>query len=152
MAVKGLNELAGKIYEDNKDKGFNVAEENIGQTLMLVVSELSEALEADRKDRFADLKKFTNSLTEDAYFENMRSYGYDTPEKARQYMPYEEWVEANFAREFRCSVKDTFEDEIADAIIRILDLCGAFGISIEDHVSLKLQYNKSRDYKHGKNY
>ena len=44
-----LNELCKEIYNENLEKGFNVAEDNIGQVLMLIVSELSEALEADRK-------------------------------------------------------------------------------------------------------
>jgi NTP pyrophosphatase (non-canonical NTP hydrolase) len=53
---------------------------------------------------------------------------------------------------FEALIKDTVEDELADVIIRALDLCGHLGIDIEKHVELKMQYNKSREYKHGKNY
>jgi NTP pyrophosphatase (non-canonical NTP hydrolase) len=49
-------------------------------------------------------------------------------------------------------IKDTVEDELADVIIRTLDLCGYLGIDIEKHVELKMRYNESREYKHGKNY
>lgn len=40
--------------------------------------------------------------------------------------------------------------ELADAIIRILDTCAAVGIDIEEAIEIKMAYNKSRSYKHGK--
>lgn len=46
-------------------------------------------------------------------------------------------------------MKDTFEDEIADALIRILDMCGHMDIDIAKHVYQKLLYNRTRGYKHG---
>lgn len=52
----GLNDLAAKIYEANAAKGFWDNERNIGELLMLVVSELGEALEAHRKGRMNDPK------------------------------------------------------------------------------------------------
>ena len=42
--------------------------------------------------------------------------------------------------------------EIADAIIRLLDWCGAKDIPIGDIVSKKLAYNRGRPYKHGKKF
>lgn len=39
--------------------------------------------------------------------------------------------------------------ELADALIRILDFCGAHDINIEEAVKLKSLYNKSRPYRHG---
>lgn len=56
-----------------------------------------------------------------------------------------EWNEDDFRR----YVKDTFEDELADTIIRVLDLCGWLSIDIERHVELKMKYNELRPYKHG---
>ena len=53
---------------------------------------------------------------------------------------------------FEHHVKDTFEDELADAVIRILDLCGAKGIDIEKHIELKMKYNETRERMHGKKY
>jgi NTP pyrophosphatase (non-canonical NTP hydrolase) len=47
-------------------------------------------------------------------------------------------------------IKDSFEDEIADCIIRLLDLCGFMGINIEKHIQLKMWFNEFREYKHGK--
>lgn len=40
--------------------------------------------------------------------------------------------------------------ELADAVIRIADLCGHLGIDLDRIVSLKMNYNDKRPYKHGK--
>ena len=53
---------------------------------------------------------------------------------------------------FETEIKDTFEDEIADTVIRLLDLSEGLGIDLETHIRLKLQYNKTRPYKHNKAY
>jgi NTP pyrophosphatase (non-canonical NTP hydrolase) len=39
--------------------------------------------------------------------------------------------------------------ELADAIIRILDLCGALGIDIESAVETKHEFNAARPFRHG---
>ena len=40
--------------------------------------------------------------------------------------------------------------ELADCIIRIFDTCGKYGIDLEEAIELKMEYNESRPYKHGK--
>lgn len=42
--------------------------------------------------------------------------------------------------------------ELADAVIRIADLCGALGIDLEEVIAKKMGYNESRPYRHGKKY
>ena len=42
-----------------------------------------------------------------------------------------------------------FPIEIADAVIRIFDLCGYLGIDIEQAIDIKKKYNLSRGYRHG---
>ena len=133
-----LNELSKEIYEANKLKGFDVKECNIGQTLMLIVSELSEALEADRKGKKDRLKFFEQEL------------GYARL-KIEDYEPENEnfkWI----TNRFETTIKDTFEDEIADTFIRVMDLVGALEIDIEKHIYLKRMYNSQRQFKHGKAY
>ena len=39
--------------------------------------------------------------------------------------------------------------ELADIIIRVLDLCGAYGIDIGQVLDEKMAYNRTRTYKHG---
>lgn len=40
--------------------------------------------------------------------------------------------------------------ELADCIIRILDYCGRYNLPIEQAVYEKMEFNKTRPYKHGK--
>lgn len=42
--------------------------------------------------------------------------------------------------------------ELADIVIRVLDLCATEGIDLEDFVEEKLLYNAQRPYKHGKKF
>lgn len=42
-----------------------------------------------------------------------------------------------------------FGVELADAIIRILDLCGYLGIDVGELVELKHGYNRTRPFRHG---
>ena len=44
-----INRLAKEIHKNNVSKGFYDKEKNIGEMLCLIHSEVSEALEADRK-------------------------------------------------------------------------------------------------------
>ena len=39
--------------------------------------------------------------------------------------------------------------ELADCIIRIFDFCGLHNIDLEKALSLKMEYNKTRPYRHG---
>ena len=121
--LEGLNKAASGINKANAEKGFYDEKREIGTLLMLCVSELAEALEADRKDEYAELENF---------HVNVKSFG--------------------FKNSFESCIKDTFEDEIADTVIRLLDLCGHLKVDIEQHVKLKLEYNAKRPNKHGKKY
>lgn len=49
-------------------------------------------------------------------------------------------------------LKDTFEDELADAVIRICDLAESEGINLEWQIKKKMEYNKTRPIKHGKQF
>lgn len=42
--------------------------------------------------------------------------------------------------------------EMIDCLIRILDWCGYAGINVDELLATKHEFNKSRPYKHGKNY
>lgn len=101
--MQNLNILAQQIHENAKAKGFWDQPRNTGEVFMLIVSELSEALEADRKGRRASLE---------GYELYKRDAGFDVDV-------------------FKAQIKDTFEDEIADVVIRILDWCFVERLNIE---------------------
>ena len=42
--------------------------------------------------------------------------------------------------------------ELADAVIRIADLCGHLGIDLDAVIRLKMTYNEGRPHKHGKQF
>lgn len=40
--------------------------------------------------------------------------------------------------------------ELADAVVRIMDYCGYKGWDLESAIKLKMDYNETRPYRHGK--
>jgi len=60
----------------------------------------------------------------------------------------------NFEKDgkFALHIKDTVQDELADAVIRIFDLCQGMNINLEWHIEQKMKYNATREKLHGKNY
>lgn len=86
-------DLIKRVQKNSKDKGFYDVEVSDEQKLMLIISEVSEAVEADREGRLA------------------------------RPMP-EDWQTLNdedFKMTFLRNVKDSLEDELADAVIRMMD-------------------------------
>lgn len=129
-----INQLAKEIHENNKKKGFYEGEKNIGEMLALIHSEVSEALECDREERYC----------------NMHIPFDDAGNTTFNDLQHEEDI--MFEEFFKMDVKDTFEDEIADIMIRCMDLAAFKGIDLEAHIKAKIRYNSLREYKHGKKY
>ena len=89
-----FGELMEQCHETAVSKGFDIANQNMGEILMLVVCELSEAVEADRNNKYANMKGNFN--------------GY-----------IDRGTDAGFKQFFTNNIKDTHEDEIADAVIDV---------------------------------
>ena len=133
-----LNELSKQIHENAKSKGFFDNEKNIGEMLCLIHSEVSEALEAVRTNKY-----YSNCVDKQKWFiKGMADKNYGATFNDDLF----------FKEQFENRVKNSFEDELADVIIRVLDLCGYKGIDIEKHIALKMKYNSMREHKHGKQY
>lgn len=105
-----LNALRDECYKIACEHGWHDEEHSERHFLCLVISELMEAVEADRIDRHADLESLNDA--------------------AREYP----WV-----RCFALYVKDTVENELADAAIRILDLAGLQDCDIGEAVTVRLK-------------
>lgn len=131
-----INELAIQIHENNVSKGFYDSEKNIGEMLCLIHSEVSEALECDRKGKYSNIHR--------VYDEFDMATTYD--DLIRESDPIQ-WESL-----FKQEVKDTFEDELADIMIRCMDLAAYKEIDLEAQIKLKMKYNSMRPHKHGKKY
>ena len=104
-----LNELRDRAYKTACNHGFHDEELSNEHCLCLVISELMEAVEADRNNKYADRKSFKD------YYEDEEPH-----------------YNADFKYSFEKYIKDCVEDEFADACIRLLDLAGLRNISIDD--------------------
>ena len=127
-----INDQCKQQHINMLRKGFD--SKDFPRDLMLIVSELSEALEADRKGNDA------NNLPE------------CTAKSLLNRIGDSDLDECVWKRFFESYIKDTIQDEIADALLRIMDLCGKYKIDIDTHVAIKSYYNSLRKQKHGKKY
>lgn len=96
-----LNELRDRTYKTACEHGFHDKELSNEHLLCLVISELMEAVEADRKGKRADRESFKSSYEDEE--------------------PHDD---VNFKYCFEKYIKDTISDELSDAVIRLLDLAG----------------------------
>ena len=109
--MKDLNKLSKEVFEANKAKGFHEEEHSVEHMLCLVISELMEAVEADRKGRKADMEHYVDILGSPAHKNGISN---------------EDWSHL-----FQHTIKDSVEDELADAVIRLLDTAGAWGLAVD---------------------
>ena len=96
-----LNELRDRAYKTACEHGFHDKELSNEHLLCLIISELMEAVEADRKGKRADRESFKSSYEDEE--------------------PHDD---VNFKYCFEKYIKDTISDELSDAVIRLLDLAG----------------------------
>lgn len=95
-----LNALRDECYKIACEHGFHDEQLSERHFLCLVISELMEAVEADRRDKPRAKVDYLELQMENAIDDD------------------------DFTHNFECFIKDTVEDELADAAIRILDLAG----------------------------
>lgn len=112
-----LNKLRDKAYQCAVLHGWHEEKKSNRHWLCLVISELMEAVEADRKGRHANVNM---------YHEICRSYIPSIPKKNGFIFAYEE------------TIKGTVEEELADACIRLFDYAGVTGYDLDD-----FDYNES---------
>lgn len=187
------NKLRDDAHANSLEHGWWEGTPSDKHFLCLVISELMEAVEADRNNIRADVEQYMNRIEHSRICQGLDDE-----------IPKEKGYEVSFERH----IKDTVEDELADAAIRILDLAGAHNINLNGrfciqnvvtkrksfteniyaivkdlvnykytleeqlnyclmqieafseflninlvkHIELKMMYNKTRAYKHGKKY
>lgn len=108
-------ELSQEVHSLAAIKGFWNTRHNIEHYIMLVITELSEAVEAHRSRKRAKWREFRSM--------SLESGG---PDRIiyRQIAPFS-------ARAFETYIKDTVEDELADTVIRLGDITAAFKVNLK---------------------
>lgn len=104
------NELKEKAHANAVNHGFWQERFSNEHYLMLVVTEIAEAVESDRKDMRAFLVQFEAGL---------------------KYTPKNVTHNERFVSVFNNVIKSSIEDEMADIAIRLADLAGALGIDFD---------------------
>lgn len=107
-----LNTLRDRAYKIACEHGFHDEELSNEHCLCLVICELMEAVEADRKGRLGEKCKSRFNIDYNRY-----------PALVEE--------EKRFKSSFEKNVKDSLPDELADAVIRLFDLAGMRNISLE---------------------
>jgi len=97
-----FKELIEKIHHNAIDKGFWEDVNDRRRPLMLIISELGEAVEAHRRGKRANKDECIRDLTT-----------------------------LGFSESFKKNVKDTLEDELADTVIRLLDYSGKYAVKAD---------------------
>lgn len=137
-----LNNLAAAIYGNARDHGFwDDGERNFAEMLMLVTSELAEALEEHREGR----PNVYHSINARRVYRVVDASGADWTTNPNGLSL------GNTYTGFRVKPEGVAV-ELADALIRILDTMHSLGVDIDAVVADKMAYNATRPFKHGKAY
>lgn len=104
MTGKELDYI-GRAYDIAYSHGFHEKECSMEHLLMLVISEVGEIIDADRRGRRANLGMFGK--------------------ESESAQPVDK-VDTHWKFCFEEFVKDTVEDELADVCIRLFDFCGEY--------------------------
>ena len=113
MTIMNLNDLSKEAFSIAKANGWHDEEHSNEHFLMLIITEIAEAVQADRKSRYADIAQFQEYQT---------YYG--------SFLPSEETRTIRFREDFEAYIKNSVEDELSDIVIRCLDLAGLRGINL----------------------
>ena len=115
MSKMKLNELRDKAYRTACGHGFHDQELSNEHFLCLVISELMEAVEADRRGKRANVDWFEKKISTSRICQGLDP---DIPKERGYEVAYNE------------TIKGSIEEELADAVIRLLDLAGLRGIAL----------------------
>lgn len=159
MEEGGLNGLAHEIHAIAVGKGWwpeDPKSRNFAEVLALIHSEVSEVLEDWRDGKPIDQISYTLVGSLPPEF----PYAVTVVGKGEQYLvkpdtggPVQTFTREQFLnllRIWKVPVKpDGIPIELADIIIRVLDVCAAHDIDIQRAIAEKMDFNRTRPERHG---
>ena len=154
-----LNELAQAAHETARSKGWYEDERTFGDYIALFHSEVSEALQAYRKtgDVYAVTWNFklrgkrlesTDPLLTGEADQLWIEYVEEDGTYTRRPLDMPGDLVRLRAAGYECKPTGV-PIELADVIIRVADFTAAFGIDLDEAVRLKMEYNETREHRHG---
>lgn len=123
-----ISEIVERAHDNAVKHGFWEPAPEFGTAIALIHSELSEALE------------------------EMRAGNRVRPGDPTPMIYYSGGGYVATASTKACTKPEGVAIELADAVIRIADLCGHMGIDLESAIALKMEYNEGRPFRHGKQF
>ncbi len=137
-----LSYLQQRAFNTAVDKGWWPKEDLplretklIAEKLLLVGTEIAEGFEDIREHKSVTQNFYTKKGTTQVWNSEVRQF-----EQVTYEMSVPPWTGGK-----PCG----FPSEMADVVIRVLDLCGAAGIDLEGAILEKMAFNDTRPYRHG---
>lgn len=121
-----LKSLTDKVHQNAAKHGWWDEKRSFGDLIALCHAELSEALE-----EFRDGRKPYESYFKCARYDNIMHCPIKKCDTCTQHKP------------------EGIPIELADVVIRILDICGYYNIDLYKAITTKMNFNEARPYKHG---
>ena len=125
-----IEEVAQSVKAWREEKGFKTSWHNVPEKLLLVITELAEAMEAYRHLKEGTLWALSTAA-EGSRLKLPAALGDAGAEEQG------DWIL-------------NFEEEIADTAIRLFDLSASLGIDLQTAIAIKMRKNCTRPEKHGK--
>lgn len=170
-----LNELKIRAYEIACEHGWHEAEQSDETLLMLVITEIAEAVQADRKGRRADRQAFEKNISLASAYDfflkgtvedeladiiicclsmagsrNLDlSMAHDMMECLDELKPNITFPKVCYIIASLTTAEIALVSKISSVLAVVLKYCECKGIDIEWFVEQKMRYNALRPYKHG---
>lgn len=108
------NELRDACYDNACKHGFHDKKYSDEHWLMLIITEIGEAVNAHRSGNRASIEMYLDALKYEKYYREQNK----------------EISDRHTRKLFEDDIKDTLEDELADIVIRCLDFAGLKGFDL----------------------
>lgn len=166
-----ITQLSNKAYETARAQGFYSGKTDISTAMMLIITEMAEAVQEDRKDgkvepEVADIAIRILSLL--GWYDSKKPVSFQVNaiigcrcsiyrlgfKKRNSNLPRGLYyiICTSFASHYADSPDWIVTEALQDTLFKVFALSEHLGIDLLEHIRQKMEYNESREYKHGCKY